>query len=81
MGEELEQRNHFVVAVFVAEGYVVHFLEGVQDENKASVLCGLDAVLVVKVSVPKRLEILLLPRFGLSRDRWVVLIVGDVVLV
>ena len=68
MGEELERRHHFVVGVFVAEGDVVHFLEGVQDEKTASVLRGSDAVLVVEASVPKRLELSLLPRLGLSRD-------------
>ena len=47
MGKELERRHHFVVGVFVAEGDVVHFLEGLQDEKTASALRGLDAVLVV----------------------------------
>ena len=81
MGEELEQRHHFVVGVFVAEGDIVHFLEGVQDEETASVLCGSDAVFIVEAGVPKRLELLLLPRFGLSCDRWVVFFEGGVVLV
>ena len=52
-----------------------------QDEKTESVLCGLDAVLVVEASVPKRLDLLLLPRFGLSHDRWVVLVEGGVILV
>ena len=44
-------------------------------------LRGADTVLVVKVGVPNRLEILLLPHFGLSRDRWVVFVEGGAVLV
>ena len=58
----------------------MHLLEGVQDEKTASVFHGSDAVLVVEASVPKRLELSLLPRFGLSRDQWVVLVEGGVVL-
>ena len=81
MGEEIERRHHFLVGVFVAEGYVVHYPEGVQDEKTASVLRGLNAVLIVKAGVPKRLELLLLPRFGLSRYRWVVFVEGGVILV
>ena len=59
----------------------MHFLEGTKDKKTASVLHGLDAVLVFEASVPKLLEILLLPRFGISRDQWVVLVEGGVVLV
>ena len=59
----------------------MNFLEGVEDEKTASVLRGSDAVLVFEASVPKRLEILLLPRFGILRDRWVLLVEGVVVLV
>ena len=59
----------------------MHFLKGMQDEKKESMLLGSDAVLVVKAGVPKRLDILLLPRFGLSREQWVVLVEGGVVLV
>ena len=81
MGKELERRHHFVVGVFVAEGDVVNFLEGVEDEKKASVLRGSDAVLVFEASVPKRLELWLIPHFGISRDRWVLLVKGGVVLV
>ena len=44
-------------------------------------LCGTDAVLIVKAGVPKRLELLFCPRFGLSRDQWVVFVEGGVVLV
>ena len=40
-----------------------------------------DAVLIFKACVPKSLELLLLPRFGLSCDRWVVFVKGGVVLV
>ena len=79
MGEELNRRHHFVVGVFVAKGYVVHFLEGVQDEEKASVLHGADAVLIIEAVVPKSLELLLLPRFDLSRDRGFVFAEGGVV--
>ena len=61
MGEELERRYHFVVGVFVTEGDVVHFLEGLQDENTASVLHGLDAVLVVEESVSNHQELFLFP--------------------
>ena len=67
MGKELERRHHFVVGVFVEEGDKVHFLEGVQDEEMESMLCGANAVLIIKADVSKRLEILLLPSFGLSR--------------
>ena len=81
MGEEIERRHHFVVGVFVAEGDVVHFLKVVQDEKTASMLSGLDAVLVVEASVPKHLGLSLLPRFGLLRDRWAVLVKVGVVLV
>ena len=81
MGEEIERRHHFVVGVFVAEGDVLHFLEGVQDEETASVLRGSDAVLIVEAGVPKRLDLSLLPRSGLSRDRWFVFIEGGFVLV
>ena len=59
----------------------MHFLERVQDEKTASMLCGSDAVLVFEASVTKRLELSLLPRFGILHDRWVVLVKGDVVLV
>ena len=69
MDEELKRRHHFVVGVFVTEGDVVHFLEGVQDENTASMLRGLVAVLVFKASIPKLLELLLLPSFGTLRDQ------------
>ena len=68
MGEDLEQRHHFIVGVFAAEGDVVHFLEGVQYEKKESVISGSDAVLVVEASVTKRLELSLLPRVGISHD-------------
>ena len=44
-------------------------------------LCGADAVLIVEADVPKRLELSLLPRFGLSCDQWVVFVEGGVVLV
>ena len=54
----------------------MHFLEGLQNENKASMLRGLDAVLIVEAGVPKRQKLSLLPRFGISCDRWVVFIEG-----
>ena len=81
MGEELERRHNFVVGVFVTEVDVVNFLEGVEDENTAFLLRFLDAVLVFEASVPKRLELLLLPLFGISRDWWVIIVEGGVVLV
>ena len=59
----------------------MHFLGGVHDEKMSSVLSGLDAVLIVGVGVPKCPDLLLIPRFGLSRDRWVVFVEGGVVLV
>ena len=59
----------------------MHFLEGLQDKDTASVLRGSYAVLIVEGVVPKRLELSLLPRFGLSRDRWVIFVEGGVVLV
>ena len=37
--------------------------------------------MIVEVGVPKRLEIVLLPRFGLSCERWVVFVEGCVFLV
>ena len=76
MGKELERIHHFVVGVFVAAGDVVYLLKGVKDEETASVLGGADAVLVVKAGVPKRLELPLLPRFGLYGDQWVVFVKG-----
>ena len=44
-------------------------------------LHGSDAVLVVEASVTKCLKLSFLPRFGILRDRWVVLVEGGVVLV
>ena len=81
MGEELERRHHFVVGVFVVDGDVMYLLEGVQDEETESLICGADAVSVVNTGAPKRLEFTLIPRFGLSRDRWVVFVEGGIVLV
>ena len=81
MGEDLEQRHHLVVGVLVAEGDVVYLLEDVKDEETAYILGGADAVFVVEVSVPKRLELPLLPRFGLSGDHLVVFVEGGIVLV
>ena len=46
VGKEGERQNHFVVGVVVAEGDVVHLLKAVEDELMASVLSGVDAVLV-----------------------------------
>ena len=59
----------------------MHFLEGMQDKKTAFMICGFDAVLVFKVSVPKCLEISLHTRFGILCDRWVVLVKGGVILV
>ena len=59
----------------------MHFLEGMQDEEAASVLRGLDAVLIFESGVPNRLELLLILRFGLSRDRLFIFVQGGVVLV
>ena len=56
-------------------------LEGVEDEETASVLGGVYTVLVIKVGVPKRLEFALFPHFGLSGDRWVICFEGGIVLV
>ena len=81
MGKELERRHHFEVGVFVEEGDIVHFIKGVKDEETVSVLHGAYAVLIFEAGIPKRLEISLLPRFGLSRDRWVVFVKGVVVLI
>ena len=81
MGKEIERRHNFVVGVFVAEGDVVYFLEGVQDEETASVICVADTVLIIKAGVPKSLELSLLPRFGLSCYRGVVFVEGGTVLV
>ena len=81
MGEELERRHHFVVGIFVAEVDVVYLLEGVKDEETASMLGGADVYLVVKVSVPKRLEFPLFPCFSLFGDRWVVFVEGGIVVV
>ena len=81
MGKELELRQHFVVGVFVAEGGAVYLLKGVKDEETASVLGGVDAVFVVESDVPKCLELLLFPRFGLSGDHWVVFVEGGIIFV
>ena len=81
MGEELEWGHHFVVGVFVAEGDVVDLLEDVDNEEPASVLGGMDAVLVVKAGVPERLDFSLFPRFGVSDDQWIVFVEGIIVLV
>ena len=81
MGEELERRYHLVVGAFVSEGGVMYLLKGVKDEETASVLCGADGVLVVEACVPKRLDILLLPRFDISREKWVVFVKGVIILV
>ena len=81
MGEELKRRHHFIVGVFVAKGDVMYLLEGVQDEETSSVLRGADAVLVVESCVPKRPKLLLISRFGLSCDQWVVFVKGGIVLV
>ena len=78
MGEELEQRHHLVLDVSIEEGDVEHFLNGMRDEEAASVLCGLDTVLIFKAGVPKYLEILLLPWFGLSREQCIIFVEGTV---
>ena len=52
MGKDLEQRNHFLVGVFVMEVDVVDILEVMKDDDTASMLCGMDAVLFVKAGVP-----------------------------
>ena len=59
----------------------MYLLEGVKDEETATVLGGADAVLVVKAGFPKRLELLLLPRLSLSGDQWVVFFKRGIVLV
>ena len=43
-------------------------LEGVEDEETASVLGGADAVLVLEAGVPKLLDILLISHFGIFGD-------------
>ena len=68
MGKELKRRHHFVVGVLIAEGDIVYLLEGAEDEETTSVLSGVDAVLIVEAGVPQRLELSLLPRFGVSCD-------------
>ena len=55
-------------------------LEGTKDKDTASMICGADAVLVVKAGVPNRLELPLLPRLGISPDLWVVFVEGGIVL-
>ena len=59
----------------------MYLLKVVKDEETSSVLCGVDVVLVVNAGVPKRLDLSLLPRFGLSHDQWVIFVEGCVVLV
>ena len=59
----------------------MYFLEGMQDEKTASVLRGTDAVLIIEAGVPNRLELSLIPSFGLSCDQGVVFVEGGVVLV
>ena len=46
----------------------MYLLKGMDDEETASVLGGADAVLVVEAVFTKRLEFLLLPRFGIFGD-------------
>ena len=47
----------------------MYLLEGVEDEETASVLGGAYAVLVFKADVPKRLFFLLLPHFDIFCGR------------
>ena len=58
----------------------MYLLEGPWDEETASVIRCVYVFLVVEACVTKRLEILLLPRFGISCDRWVVFIEGVTIL-
>ena len=51
------------------------------DEETAYVLGGAYAVLVIEAGVPKRLDLSLLPCFGLSSDCWVGFFEGGIVLV
>ena len=59
----------------------MYLLEGVEDEETASVIGGADAVLVFEAGVPRRLNFLLLPRFGIFGDRWIVFVEGGIFLV
>ena len=59
----------------------MYLFKGVEDEETASVLGGADTVLVVETDFPKRLEFLLIPRFGIFGDLWIIFIEGGVVLV
>ena len=59
----------------------MYLLEVVEYEETSSVLVGADAVLVLEASVIKSLEFLLLPRFGIFGDRWIIFVEGGVVLV
>ena len=59
----------------------MYLLEGVEDEDMASVLGGVNAVLAFEAGVPKRLEFFFLPRFSIFGDFWIVFVKGGIVLV
>ena len=59
----------------------MYLLEGVEDEETASVVGGTYVVLIVEAGFPKSLEFSLLPRFGIFGDRCIVLFEGSGVLV
>ena len=73
--------TQFCSNVFISEGDVVYLLEGVEDEETASVIGGADVVLVFEAGATKRLDFLLLPHFGIFGDRWIIFVEGRIVLV
>ena len=60
---------------------VVGISNGLYLDIEFFVLGGADKLLVVKSGVPKQLGLMLLPRFRLSGDQWVVFFEGGIVLV
>ena len=76
MREEGKRQHHFVVGVVVAEGDVVHLLEGVEYELTASVIGGADSVLVAEAGRPQDLLFALLPCVGVCVDGQVIFVEG-----
>ena len=72
--EEGQRQHHFAVSVIAAEGDVVRLLEGVEDELTASVIGGMDAVLVSEAGGAKGLLFALLPHIGFRINGQVVFV-------
>ena len=79
--EEGQRQHHFAVSVIAAEGDVVRLLEGVEDELTASVIGGMDAVLVSEAGGPQGLLFSFLPIFFFRVDGQVILVKRGLVIV